>query len=68
MRRKKTDVEIVNSGGIYMFELLTEAARQWVKDNVSVESWQWLGGAFAVDHGYALDLAQGMLDAGLRVV
>jgi len=62
----------VHGGGpmctVYSFELMTDAARQWVDENVQAEAWQWLGHSLAVEHGYTRELAQGMLDAGLNVV
>ncbi len=62
------DVHVGNHGSIFTFEPRSAAAREWIADNVQSESWQWIGGALSVDHRYAQDLAQGMLDAGLVVV
>ncbi len=63
-----TDVLVGNSGSIFTFTPLTNAARNWIAENVQAESWQWLGGALAVDHHFARDLAQGMIDSGLVVL
>ena len=50
-----------------MFTALTRKSLEWVKENVSLESWQWQGPAFAVEHGYADDLAAAMEAGGLTV-
>ena len=61
------DVQIENEGSIFMFRVLTDTAREWVKENVGLESWQWHGNAFAVEHRFAEDLAEGMQGDGLNV-
>lgn len=66
---RERDVQVVNQGTVFAFFLFTDRAREWVNEHVQLEGWQWLGGmGFAVDHRYAADLAEGMLDAGLEVV
>jgi hypothetical protein len=64
--RQETDVAISGSGTIYLFYLLTEAARDWVDGHVS-EDRQMFGTALAVEHRYVADLAQGMRADGLGV-
>lgn len=59
------DVEISNDGSIYLFTLKSPQAREWVEDNVSEP--QYFAGRLVVEARYAVDLAQGMLDAGLRL-
>lgn len=61
------DVEVENHGSVFMFRPRTELAKEWVAAHVQLEDWQWMGGAFAVEHRYAGDLALGMIDAGLEV-
>ena len=67
MTAPNIDVQVENEGSIFMFHVLTDAAREWVNENVGLESWQWLGNAFTVEHRYAQDLAEGMQDDGLTV-
>lgn len=63
-----TDVEIQNEGTIFLFHLQTEAAREWVLENVDRGS-PYLGPyTLAVEHRYARDLAAGMQNAGLEVI
>lgn len=42
------DVSITNNGSTFSFALLTDAAKAWVRDNVSTEGWQWLGNTLVV--------------------
>ena len=63
----KPDVEFLNHGSIIMVVPLSPCAKEWVAENVALESWQWLGGGFACEPRMAGDLAQGMCDAGLTV-
>lgn len=68
-RNIEVDVRISGGGSIFKFDPKTEKARDWVKANVELESWQMLGDrAFACEGRYAQDLAKGMLQAGLVVV
>ena len=66
-RSKKPDVRIKGYGSLFLFCPLTKAASKWVKENVSLESWQWIGGEFSVEHRMVENLIQGMQDAGLRI-
>ncbi len=50
---------------MYIVTPKTKKAKQWVSKNVLLESWQWLGDSFAVDHHFIEGLEQGMLDAEL---
>ena len=61
-----TDVTVENHGSIFLFALHTEAAREWVNDNVPEDA-QYLGSKLAVEHRYAADLAAGMIRDGLEV-
>ena len=49
---------------MYLITPLTEICKEWIKENVSLEPWQWLGDSFAVDHHYADNLVEGMMDDG----
>ena len=59
-----TDFTIQNEGSILLFRPLTDAAREWLKENVQEDA-QWFGDALVVECRYAGDLAVGMLAAGL---
>lgn len=60
------DVKIQNEGGVFLFDLITDAAREWVGEHIP-ESALYFGGALVVEHRYALDIATGMENDGLEV-
>lgn len=63
-----TDFTVDYDGGsVAMFDPLTPNAHAWIEEHLSLESWQWLGRRFSVEHGYVGDLIAGMLGDGLQV-
>lgn len=62
-----TDVVVTREGlSMFTFELCTEAAKQWVDENVTDP--MFMGSTvLVVDHRYARPLADGMMESGLRV-
>jgi hypothetical protein len=65
----KIDVNVHNEGTVFVLNPLTTTAKNWVKENVQLESWQkWAGDAFVVEHRFAMQIVKGMQAAGLRVV
>ena len=67
VKHDSPDVVITNHGSVFLFGLMTERAKNWVRDHVSDDA-LWFGPSLAVDRRYALDIANGMIDAGLEVV
>jgi hypothetical protein len=63
------DVVAENHGSVWQFWFNTEAARDFVIENVQSEDWQWLGAALCVDHRYAGGLVEFLLanDFDVRV-
>ena len=60
--RTMPDVYVENHGSLFLFHMETKEAKEWVRENVGeIEL------PLAVEHRYAYDLAQGMLDAGLTL-
>jgi hypothetical protein len=57
------DFIIRNEGTILLFRPLTDAAREWLEENVQADA-QWFRGALVVEHRYAGDLAVGLIQAG----
>ena len=49
---------------MYLVTPKSQQAKEWVKENVGLEPWQWMGDSFSVDHHYIEDLEQGMVEAG----
>ncbi len=67
--RQNGEIDVrVSNEGIFMFEPVTEAAKDWVTEHVELDSWQWLGNRFAVaDQRMAEYLTEGMINDGLIV-
>lgn len=64
-----SDFTIQNHGSVFIFTARTERAKELVKNDMSLESWQTVGlDAFAVDHRVACDLASRFLEDGFTVV
>lgn len=51
----------------FMITPISKKAKSWVKRNVPLEPWQWMGPSFAVEHRFAADLVGGMMESGLVV-
>ena len=64
---ERIDIEVTNHGSVVMLRPLTPAAEAWVSDNLELESWQWFGGAAAIEPRYADAILEGMADDGLEV-
>jgi hypothetical protein len=63
----KTDVLVGDHGSVCMVTPMSPAAREWVDENVSLESWQWLGTSFSCEPRYVTSLIEGMQEDGLTV-
>ena len=62
------DITISTAGSVTVFQLNTDAARNWVEEAVEVPGWCWLGrDRFGVDHRAGFELAFLADDAGLEV-
>jgi hypothetical protein len=59
------DVTVRNEGTIWLFRPLTDAAKDWINENVGESLW-WCD-SLACEHRYAPDLLGGMQDDGLIV-
>lgn len=67
MHSNSTDVTVSGGGTVYLFHLESDDAHEWVEEHVQLESWQWLGRGFGVEHRFAGPLIEGMAADGLRV-
>lgn len=63
----EADFTITDHGSIVMVRPLTEAATEWVEENVGIEPWAWMGDAFACDHRMAGDLIAGIESEGFTI-
>ena len=50
-----SDFQIADQGSIFLIRPLTEAARQWLDENVVSEPWQWVEGSLCVETRFARD-------------
>ena len=64
--KTKADVEVFGGGSVYGVQPLTQAARDWIAENVTGET-TWYAGALMVGHRYVSDLLDGMQAAGLEL-
>lgn len=60
------DALLENHGTIWLVRPLTQAASDWIEENVS-EDRQYFGNALAVEHRFVGDIIAGMLSAGLEI-
>ena len=61
------DVRVNDQGSVVLLQPITEAASDWIDENIESEGWQWFGGALAVEHRYADAIIEGMQSDGLGV-
>ena len=62
-----SDFQIADQGTIILIRPLTEAACQWLDENVVAEPWQWVDGALAVEPRLARDLVAEIVAAGFEI-
>jgi hypothetical protein len=62
-----SDFKATDHGTVVGFAPLTEAAQEFLDENVHIEDWQWVGQQFYVDHRPAQNLIDGIVSAGLSV-
>jgi hypothetical protein len=65
-RHKSIDVQVVNEGNIYLFELLTDSAKEWVHANVEDPQF-WGKYSLIVAHQLVGEVVYGMLEDGLTI-
>lgn len=57
-----SDFRVTDHGSVVAFQPLTQAAKDWVAEHVQLESWQWMGAVFHVDHRPAVGLLAAIQD------
>lgn len=60
------DFELRGGGTVYVLAPLTEAAHEWVAENLPEDA-TWFGGGVAVEHRYIGDIVEGLAADGLTV-
>ena len=61
------DAQAIDKNGFVLFELFTERAREWAKENVSEER-HYLGNSVIVEKCYLLEIVKAMKESGLVVL
>jgi hypothetical protein len=61
------DFVVSNLGSVAMVRPVSDDAKIWVDENVALESWQWMGDAFAVEPRYLPHLIEGIQENGFEV-
>lgn len=61
------DFSVTNQGSVIGITPLTDAASEWIDDNVHSEGWQWMGSTLYVDARFADALVEGMMADGLEM-
>ena len=61
------DLEVMEHGTVGMIRPASQVGREWLKENVQAEGWQWLGGALACEPRMTADLVEGARADGLAV-
>lgn len=54
-------------GTIWLFEPVTDRAKEYTLTVLDVQDWQWVGPAFGVDHRIADQLTSALEEEGWRV-
>lgn len=58
---------IRNEGTVVSFTPEGDFEHEWLVLNTNAEPWQWLGKSLVVDHRFADDVEQGIVDAGFII-
>ena len=66
-RTKVIDFVVRPHGSVWTFEPKTESAKRFVRTDLDVQGWQWLGHFFGVDHRLANDLVAALEVEGFVV-
>jgi hypothetical protein len=59
-----TDFKVSVQGSIWLFEPVTETAKNFTGTDLDVQGWQWMGKAFGVDARIGNDLVSSLEDEG----
>jgi hypothetical protein len=63
-----TDFTVENHGSIFLLQPHTTEAQSWIDENLpDLESWQFMGSAVSIEHGYIVSIVDGIKGDGLTV-
>ena len=61
------DFSISDQGSLILIQPVSDRAKQFTDENIHTESWQWIGGAFAVEHRFAQVLIEELPELGFTI-
>ena len=64
--KPKYDVIVHNHGSIYLIGSISDSAKQWVDENVSLDRQEWCN-TIVCEHRFVANIIEGLLEAGLTV-
>ena len=62
------DFRITYHGTITTITPLSDACREWLEENVEIETWQRFGTSIAIEPRYVQQLAEAMIEEGFVVL
>ncbi len=62
-----TDVTVCNHGTLWAFEVHSDSAYDWFRENVQTEAYQWWGCIVGIEHRYAPAIVEGLREDGFAV-
>jgi hypothetical protein len=65
--QQHADVLVCDGGTLWLFHPLSERAKEWVREHIAADPWQWLGRQLVVERRFAPDLIEAMREVGLIV-
>ena len=68
LTKSKADVRVIDDGGpMAGFRTGTNTAGDWFRNNVDSANWQRLGAVLWIDNQYAVQIVEGLANAGLTI-
>jgi hypothetical protein len=66
MSAKPADIMLSNHGSVWLVTPVTDAAREWIDDNVAADA-QYFAGSLVVEPRYIAGIVRGMEEDGFTV-
>jgi hypothetical protein len=59
-------MRISDEGSVVLFTPDNTQEKQWLDENTTYEPYQWLGPSLVVEHRFAVDIVEGVKEAGFK--
>ena len=66
--RPRADFRVTYHGTVTTITPLSDACREWLEENVEIETWQRFGTSIAIEPRYVEELAEAMIEEGFVVL